>query len=130
MPDAYKCVQVVVTVHGVTVGVVDSLTMELEHEGGAEHVYGTVTPRHAIGGNRATYSVRRWFMVDADPDLLFDLFETKVPFTMSGQVSGVANSTVTLSNCIAYSYRPVFGAANDKTGEEISGEATSFTGPT
>jgi len=128
LADSYKCVNVTVTVHGVTVGVVESLTLEMEHEGGVEPVYGTVTGRHAIGGDKASFSARRWFMVDTDTDLFFDLFSTKVPFSMSGEVTGVSGSTISLSNCIAYRYRPVYGAPNDKVGEEISGEATSWTG--
>lgn len=123
----YKCVNVVVKIDGNTVGTVESMTIELEHEGGVEPVYGSVTGRHAVGGDRATLSLRRFFMADSDTDLFIDLFDLKLPFGLSGEISGVSNSTISLSDCFAYRYRPVYGAPNDKVGEEISGEATSWS---
>jgi len=122
----YKCINVVVKIDGNTVGVVESLTMELEREGGVEHIYGTERGKHAVGGKRATFSLRRWFMADSDKDLFIDLMDLKLPFGLSGEVSGVASSQISLSDCLAYRYRPVFGAPNDKVGEEISGEATTW----
>jgi len=125
----YKCVNVVVTVHAVTVGVLESLTIEFEREGGLEHVYGTETGKHAIGGKRATFSARRWFWTDTDDDLFVDLFENKTAFSLTAQISGDAASQILLSDCLAYRLRPVFGAPNDKVGEEISGEAAEWTLP-
>jgi len=125
----FKCVNVVVTVHGSTVGVLESLTMEMEREGGVEPVYGSETGKHAIGGKRATFSFRRWFWTDTDDDLFVDLFENKTAFSLTAQISGDANSLILISDCLAYRYRPVFGAPNDKVGEECSGEATEWTLP-
>jgi len=127
MVGVYKCINVLVQIGGATVGVVESLTMELEREGGVEHVYGDERGKHGIGGKRATYTVRRWFLVDTDTDLFIDLFDDKTPFNLSGELSGVANSQILLSDCLAYRYRPVYGAPNDKVGEELSGEATTWT---
>lgn len=129
MPDVYKCINVVVKIDANTVGVVESLTMELEHEGGVEPIYGSTEGKHAIGGDRATFSARRWFWVDSDTDLFVDLFNLKLPFSLSGEISGYVASRITLSNCMAYRYRPVYGAPNDKVGEEITGEATAWSLP-
>jgi hypothetical protein len=126
MPDGYKCVHVTVKVDDATVGVVDSMSIELERDGGVEHVYGQETGLQIIGGKKGTFNARRLFMVDTDTDLFVDLFDLKLPFSLSGEINGVANSKLTLSNCIAYRYRPVFGAPNDKVGEEISGEAVTW----
>lgn len=127
MPSPYKCVNVIVKVSGSTIGVVESLTMELEREGGVEPIYGTEQGKHAVGGKRATFTVRRWFMADSDTDLFIDLFDDKTRFELSGEISGIATSKITLSDCLAYRYRPVYGAPNDKVGEELSGEATTWT---
>jgi len=129
MTDVYKMVNVVVEIDAATVGVVESMTMELEREGGVEPVYGDEVGRHAIGGQRATFSIRRWFWVDEDEDLFVDLFENKTQFNLSGQLSSDASSEILLSNCVGYRYRPVFGAPNDKYGEELSGEATAWSLP-
>ena len=132
MTNPWKCIDVTVTIESEfgassTIGVVESMTMELEHEGGIEHVYGTNRGKHAVGGKRATFTVRRHFMTDTDTDLFYDLFDGKLPFGLAGQISGLANSKFTLSDCLAYRYRPVYGAPNDKVGEEVSGEATTWT---
>ena len=120
---AYTCRNVTVSVHGVTCGVIESLTIELEREGGIESVYGSEQGVHVLGGTKGTYTARRWFLVDTDTDLFFDLFDGKTPFSIIGTV---ASTTITLSNCIAYRYRPVYGAPADKVGEEISGESTNY----
>ena len=131
MTNPWKCVDVVVTIESEygassTIGVVESMTVELEHEGGVEHVYGTTRGKHAVGGDRATFTVRRHFRTDSDPDLFYDLFAGKLPFGLAGEISGISNSKLTLSDCLAYRYRPVYGAPNDKVGEEISGESTTW----
>jgi len=124
----YKCVDVVVEIDTNIVGVVESMTIELEHEGGIEHMYGTVRGRHAVGGERATFSLRRWYNADSDVDLFIDLMSDKTPFGLSGYISGFESAThITLSDCLAYRYRPVYGAPNDKVGEEITGEATYWS---
>jgi len=127
MTNPFKCINVKVTVHAQTVGVCESLTMELEHEGGVEHHYDSTRGKHAVGGDRATFTVRRWFKVDADTDLFYDLFNDKTPFSMSGELDGVSGTQITLSDCLAYRYRPVYGAPNDKVGEEISVESTVWS---
>ncbi len=129
---AFKCVHVLVKVDGYTVGAVESMDVETSRDGGVEHYYGSTEGRHSIGGKKATFTVRRWFMADDDKDLFYDLAwggpdQTPIAFGLSGEINGVANSQLSLSNCIAYKYKPRWGSANDLVAEEISGEATSWT---
>lgn len=111
----------------VTVGVVEGMSMELTIEGGVVHYYGSTTGEHAQGGTKATFSLRRFYKADTDTSLLYDLFNDQLIFTLTAEVLNVANSTITLSACMAYAYRPVMGGPNDIFGEEITGEAVSFT---
>jgi hypothetical protein len=127
MAGPFKCTSMLVKIDGNTVGVVEGMDMELQWNGGIEHFYGSLTGRHAIGGKKGTYSLRRWFMADTDSDLLFDLFDGKIPFSLSGEIDGLSNSQLSLSNCIAYRYKPRTGSANDIIGEEVSGEAVSWS---
>ena len=126
MPNPHKAVNVEVKIDTATVGVVESMTIELEKEGGVDHYYGSDTGKHSVGGHRGTFTARRMFMVDSDTDLFYDLFNDETQFNLSGEISGVSNSQILLSDCLAYRYRPVYGAPNDKVGEEITGEATGW----
>lgn len=56
---AYTCRNVVVKALGVTLGVVESLTVELEREGGIESVYGSEQGVHVLGGTKGTFTARR-----------------------------------------------------------------------
>lgn len=132
MAKGYRGVNARVVLHGTTIGVVTGMEMAPSKEGGLEHVYGTDTPVHIIGGDRARFRATRMYMSeDSDTDLFYDLFHNETHFNMVGDlvVSGVAvsNSALTLSNCVAYSYNPVFGGPNEVIGEEISGEASSWS---
>ncbi len=115
------------TALGVTLGVVEGANIECEIEGGIEQRYGSRTGKHAAGGKRATFSLRRWFMDDTDTDLLVDLFDDEVPFAVTGQISGLSGSLLTLSDCRIYRYRLIMGGANDIVAEEGQGEAASWT---
>ena len=128
MVNAYKCTGVTVKIDDNTLGVVESLTMELEWEGGLENVYGTEDGKHVLGGKRASFTVRRWYWVDTDTDLFVDIFDGKLPFSLSGELAASAGK-ILLSDCMAYRYRPVYGAPNDKVGEELSGEAAAWELP-
>lgn len=113
----------------VTLGVVTALDINLSKEGGTVvHVYGSETGHIVTAGNRATFKIQRWFMSDTDTDLLYDIFNDKTMFTLSGGITGVSNSTISISGCRANSWRPVFGDANAIVAEEISGEGTGWTG--
>jgi len=128
MAGPFKAKRLRIGVAGVTVGVVEGLSIELIKEGGIEYYYDSETGKHAKGTRHATFSVRRWFKTDTDTDLLYDLFNDDIPFTLSGQLTGVANSTVNLSDCEVYRYRLVTGTANDIVAEEASGEAVDWRG--
>lgn len=128
MAGPFKCTVMLLKIFGNTVGVVEGASIELEIEGGIEHTYGAREGHHAAGGKRATFSLRRWFMSDTDTDLLYDLFNDEIPFTLSGEIDGQAGSTIELSNCKIYRWRPVMGGPNDIVAEEASGEAVSWAG--
>lgn len=129
MAGPYTCTNMLVQVAGVTVGVVTGMDIALSREGGTvQHVYGSEEGYITHGGKRATFRLQRWFKTDTDTDLLFDLFDQKIAFTLQGELSGVSGSTVQLSNCKANSWRLILGDANTIVGEEISGEATSWSG--
>jgi len=113
---------------GNTIGVVTGTDIRLSREGaGVQYVYGSDSGYHVVGGKRGTFSIQRWFMTDTDTDLFWDVFDLELPFDLSGEIDGVSNSQVTLSNCRAYTWRPITGDANSAIGEEITGEATTWT---
>lgn len=122
----------IIQINGNTVGVVEAFDVDLSFEGGVELHYGSRTGKHAVGGKRATFSLRRWFMTDDDTDLLWDLFNLELPFSLSGHLVDnsdvtIANSKTTLSDCRIYRWRPRTGAAGDIVAEEASGEAVDWS---
>lgn len=132
----YRCNDMLVKVKdysvgtAVSVGTVTALDISLQYEGGAvEHVYGQDEGFISLGGKRATFTLQRWFMTAIDTDLLFDLFDGKLPFELTGEIDGLAGSTIGISNCVANTWRPIMGDANSIIGEEMSGEGTGW-GPT
>lgn len=128
MAGPYTCNDVLMKMDSQTVGVVTASDIRLSREGaGVQHYYGSDEGMHVMGGKRATFSLTRWFMTDTDTDLFWDVFDLELPFTLSGEIDGIANSQVTLSNCRAYTWRPITGDANSPVGEEITGEATGWT---
>lgn len=113
---------------GITVGVVNAMDIRLSREGASvQHVYGSDEGYHVVGGKRGTFSLQRWFMTDSDTDLLWDLFDLELPFSLSGEITGVANSRITLSNSRAYTWRPITGDANSTVGEEVTGESVTWS---
>ena len=133
MAGPYRCTNMIVKVNDQILGVVEGLDIDLSYEGGVEHHYGSREGKHSVGGKRATFTIRRWFMADTDTDLLFDLFHNRIPFSLYGYLiddegNPVSNSQIMLSNCIIYRWRPRTGAANDIIGEEASGQATAWYG--
>lgn len=127
MAGPYTCNDMLIKIDAVTVGVVTGTDIRLSREGaGVQFVYDSDTGYHVVGGKRGTFTLTRWFMTDPDTDLLWDLFDMEVPFSLSGELSGVALSKVTLSNCRAYTWRMVTGDANSPVGEEVTGEAVTW----
>jgi len=119
-----------VKIDGNALGVVVGTDIELFQEGGVEGVYGSTSGKHARGRKGATFRIQRWFMTDTDTDLLFDLLDLELPFTLSGEIDGVAGSKLNLSDCEGYRYRLITGDANSRIGEELQGEAVSWAGST
>jgi len=128
MAGPYTCNDMLMKINGNTVGVVTGSDIRLSREGaGIQHVYGSDEGHHVVGGKRGTFSLQRWFMTDTDTDLFWDVFDLELPFSLSGEVSGLSSSSqVTLSNCRAYTWRPITGDANSAIGEEITGECTTW----
>jgi hypothetical protein len=117
-------------VNGTTVGVVTGSDITLTHENtNVQFYYNSFTGAIAPGGNRATFRLTRWYASDigANLGLLFDSFANKIPFTVAGQINGVANTTMTVSGCYAGTWKLIMGDANSIVGEEISGEGTGWT---
>ncbi len=127
MAGPYRCTNMLVKIDTSTLGVVNAFDITLSREGGTvEHVYGSSVGYITHGGDRATFTIQRWFFTDTDTDLLYDLFNGKTAFGLTGEISGVATTTLGLSNCKANTYKWITGDANSIVGEEISGEATSW----
>jgi len=114
-----------------TLGVVEGMDIELIREGGVTPHYDSETGQHAIGTQRATFRVRRWFKADDEnTDLIYDLFNDKTHFDLYGTLypdgTLLAGSQIGLSDCVIYSYAPRTGSANDIVAEEGRGEATRW----
>jgi hypothetical protein len=128
MAGPYTCNDMLIKIDASPVGVVTGTDLRLSREGASiRHVYGSDEGYHVVGGKRATFTLNRWFMTANDTDLLWDIFELELPFALSGEISGVSNSLITISNCRAYTWRPVTGDANSDIGEEITGEGTTWS---
>jgi len=133
MAGPYKCkrmrVKIKNSLTGVeyTLGVVEGMDIECIKEGGVVPHYDSETGKHAVGTRHATFRIRRWFKTDnAQTDLLFALFNNETQFWLSGEITNVSGSTLTLSGCLIYSYRPVTGGANDIVSEEARGECVDW----
>jgi hypothetical protein len=116
-----------------TLGVVEGLDIDVRYEGGAEPIYGSRIRRHSAGSKHATFTITRWFYSDAKQEaLILDLFLNESIFTLEGSLqdnSGnpITNTSIKLTGCRLYRYRPRTGRADDIIGEEGSGEATDWT---
>jgi hypothetical protein len=137
MAGPYRCVNMLIKatvgVTEYTIGVVEGYDINLGYEGGAEPYYGSRIRKHSAGSKTVTFSLTRWFYTDtAQEDLLLDLMDAETEFTIEGSLidnSGVAisNTSVTITGCRLYKWRPRTGRADDIIGEEASGQATNWT---
>lgn len=133
----YRCtnLKIIVTVGSTnyTIGVCEGMDVDLGYEGGAEPVYGSRTRQHSAGSKVINFSLTRWFYADTgQEDLLLDLFHTETIFTIVASIvdnagSPVSNTSITLTGCRLYRWRPRTGGADDIVGEEASGQATGWT---
>lgn len=130
----FRCVNMIVsiiTTHGTyTVGVVEGMDIQLGYKGGPEAVYGSRKPIHSAGSYDATFTLTRWYFADSgQEDLLLNLFQAELEFQLSGSLvdakgNAQTNSTLKLTGCRMYKYRPRTGGAEDIIGEEAQGSAT------
>lgn len=112
-----------------TLGVVEGSDIELNKEGGVAFHYDSETGKHAVGTRHATFRLRRWFKTDTGKtDLLFTLMHNETHFNLEGEVASLTGSTLGLSDCLIYGYRPITGGANDIMSEEVRGEAIDWYG--
>jgi hypothetical protein len=138
MAGPFRCVNMVVTINidstDYVVGVVEGLDIDLSYTGGTEPVYGTRTPRHSAGSKKATFTLTRWYYADAgQEDLLYRLFRDELTFTLKGHLldphaeTEVSNTSITITGCRLYRWRPRTGGADDIIGEEAQGQGTGWT---
>jgi len=114
-------------IDGTAIDVVEGANIELEKEGGIEGYYGSQTGKHSVGLKKGTFSIRRWLRDNDDPDLLYELFNAELPFSLSGEIDDVSSSTLTLSDCQLYRYRWILGGVGDVIAEESSGECVDWS---
>jgi hypothetical protein len=116
-----------------TLSVVEGLDISLGYEGGPEAKYGSRLKSHSVGSKSASFTITRWYYADAtQEDLLLDLFDGELQFTLNGSLQtnagvAIANTTIQLNNCLIYRWRPRTGGADDIMGEEASGYALDWT---
>lgn len=137
MAGPYRCVNMVITVTvgstEYTIGVVEGLDIDLSYIGGTEPIYGSRKRRHSAGSKMASFTLTRWYYADTgQEDLLFNLFDNETEFALTGSLldandSPVSNTTVTITGCRLYRWRPRTGGADDIIGEEASGQGTDWT---
>jgi hypothetical protein len=133
----FRCVNMVIKiVSGLTtytVGVVEGLDIDLSYAGGTEPVYGSRTRKHSAGSKIAKVTLTRWYYADeGQEDLLLDLFDAETIFTLSGELvdedgTPITHTTITITGCRLYRWRPKTGGADDIMGEEAYGEGTGWT---
>lgn len=119
-----------------TVGVVEGSDIDFGYEGGPEAYYGSRTKMHSAGSKRISFTITRWYYTDDDQeDLLLDLFTGETSFTLEGYLvdkdgTQISDTTISLSSCRLYGWKPRTGAADDIIGEEARGHALDwdFTG--
>jgi hypothetical protein len=115
-----------------TVGVVEGADIQIGYKGGPEPIYGCRIPVHSAGSFEVTFTLTRWYFADqGQQDLLLSLFESETNFELSGQLydaagASVSNSTLKITGCRIYKYRPRTGGADDIIGEEASGSGTNW----
>ena len=137
MDGPFRCTNmvIVITVGATpyTVGVVEGLDIELSYAGGPEPIYGSRIRRHSAGSKTATFTLTRWFYADAgQEDLLLDLFLSEQEFSLKGSLIDnddvpIEHTSITITGCRLYRWRPRTGGADDIMGEEANGSGTNWT---
>jgi hypothetical protein len=133
----FRCVNMLVKIitpsgHTYTVGVVEGMDITMSYKGGPEAIYGTRIQVHSAGAFDVTFTLTRWYFADAgQQDLLLNLMQSEVEFQLEGMLydksgQAVSQSTLKITGCRIYKYRPRTGGANDIIGEEGSGSGTNW----
>lgn len=125
---------VTITIGGTpyTVGVVEGMDIQIGYKGGPEPYYGSRTPKHSAGSREVTMTVTRWYYSDTgQEDLLLNLITDETEFDLEGSLvdkdgSSISNTTLKITGCRLYKYRPRTGGADDIIGEEASGSGTGW----
>lgn len=132
----FRCVNMVVTVtiNGTpyTVGVVEGMDIQIGYVGGAEPYYGSRIRKHSAGSKEVSFTLTRWYYADeTQEDLLLNLIDDETEFSLSGHLvdkdgTSISDTTLTITGCRLYKYRPRTGGADDIIGEEGSGQGTNW----
>ena len=133
----FRCVDMVLSIttadgYTYTLGVVEGADITIGYKGGPEPIYGCRIPVHSAGSFEVSFTLTRWYFADdTQQDLLLNIFEQEMNFSLSGQLydnSGclIPNSKLTITGCHIYKYRPRTGGADDIIGEEASGSGTNW----
>jgi hypothetical protein len=132
----FRCVNMVVKITGphatYTVGVVEGMDIQMSFKGGIEPIYGTRVPKHSAGSFDVTFTITRWYFADSgQQDLLLNLFNNEIIFSLEGDLydasgNAVSSSALKITGCKVYKYRPRTGGADDIIGEEASGFGTNW----
>jgi len=132
----YRCVNMVVTVTinstPYTVGVVEGMDIQIGYAGGAEPYYGSRTRKHSAGSRDVTFTITRWYYADdGQQNMFLNLITDETEFDLEGSLvdkdgAPIANTTLKITGCRLYKYRPRTGGADDIIGEEGSGQATGW----
>lgn len=134
----FRCVNMVVSVSltggsTYTVGVVEGMDIQIGYAGGAEPHYGSRTRKHSAGSKEVSFTITRWYYSDShQEDLLLNLITNETEFSLSGSLvdkdgSAISNTTLQITGCRLYKYRPRTGGADDIIGEEGSGQGTGWS---
>lgn len=125
---------VTVTINNVpyTVGVVEGMDIQIGYAGGAEPYYGSRTKKHSAGSRDVSFTLTRWYYADdGQQDMFLNLITDETEFDLEGSLvdkngDAIANTTLKLTGCRLYKYRPRTGGADDIIGEEGSGQGTGW----
>lgn len=126
--------KIVITLGGTpyTIGCVEGSDIDFGYEGGPEACYGTRTKSHSAGSKKVTFTLTRWYYTDTgQEDLLLDMMANESTFTLTGSLIdkdgvAIANTSITITGCRLYGWKPRTGAADDIVGEEARGSGTGW----
>jgi hypothetical protein len=136
MNESFRCTNLIISIcqgeNIYDVGVVEGADIDLGYEAKTELYYGNEIPTHSVGGKIVSFSLTRWFYADeGQEDLLSDLFKNKTVFNLRGSLvdnngTPIPHTSIIITECKLYKYKPRTGNADDIIGEEVRGLATNW----